>query len=75
MRRSLFLVSNKVNPEERALKIQAQKDYCKKNNLPNFALDGRCWYCRHNAYDYMTIEEAGSKLIIGCPVCHHSWCD
>ena len=68
-------MSNKVNLEERALKIQAQEAYCVNHNVPNFAGNGNCWHCGHNVYDDMTIEEVSSKLITGCPVCHHSWCD
>lgn len=49
----------------------AQAEYCEKNHIPNFALDGRC-ICGNNIYNYYTIEYAESHHITACPYCHRS---
>ena len=67
----------------------AQAEYCKKNNAPHFAPNWRngyrCYWCHHNIYqplksqwdgemiDGISVEEAGSTLITGCPFCHYSF--
>ena len=57
-------------------KAKAQAEYCRKNRLPFFApTDGVCWRCRKNIYEKITLEEASSELVIGCPHCHKSYCD
>jgi hypothetical protein len=57
-------------------KQEAQKEYCKANKLPQFvSLVGTCWNCGKNVYDRISLEEAGSDLITGCPFCLRSFCD
>ncbi len=68
----------------------AQLEYCEHMDLPFFAPeDGFCPRCGNNIYDARThltdkydpefagisVEEAGSRLITGCPHCSHSFCD
>ena len=61
---------------ERPAKIEAQDKYCKTKHLPNFTPSGGlCWHCGKNIYDSITLEQAGSELISGCPVCHYSFCE
>ena len=58
------------------LAIEAQAKYCKDNDLPHFApFDGVCWSCGNQIYEKISVEEAGSKLITGCPRCCSSYCD
>ena len=62
-----------------------QDKYCKENGYPHFAPEsGKCWSCNSDIYaqinhgEYKTgisVEEAGSTLITGCPHCHISYCD
>ena len=58
---------------------QAQKKYCEEHNLPHFAPEsGVCWRCGNNIYygqRGISVEEAGSTLITGCPHCHWSYCE
>jgi hypothetical protein len=59
-----------------ALAIEAQADYARMHRLPNFTShDGRCFACGQNIYTKISVEQAGSKLISGCPHCHRSFCD
>ena len=68
--------------------IKAQRDYCKANDVPNFApaFNGECYHCKHNIYepckhpdgrvtDGITVERAGKTLITGCPHCRYSFVD
>ena len=65
--------------------IEAQRKYCKEKGYPHFApYDGRCYSCNKDIYSeidhgtYKTgisVESAGSELIIGCPHCNRSYCD
>lgn len=65
--------------------IEAQKNYCKENEIPHFApYDGRCYRCHKQIYEEIkhdnystgiTVEEAGSGLVTGCPHCHYSFVD
>lgn len=67
--------------------VAAQKKYCEDNNAPFFAPYDRCYYCNHNIYlpvrspitgevvNGVSVEEAGERLITGCPFCHHSYVD
>lgn len=83
MQRSLLLENNTTKPKEfvdknllyRKKKVLAQQVYCKAHKLPNFAMDGRCYGCGANVFDFVTLEEASSSLITGCPNCHTSFCD
>lgn len=64
---------------------KAQREYCDKNHLPHFApYDGCCFRCGRNIYSPVkypkytvgiTVEEAGSTLITGCPFCSASYVD
>lgn len=67
----------------------AQAEYCKRTNAPHFApKDGRCWRCGKDIYapievkygdktytHGITVEEAESRLVTGCPHCNRSYCD
>lgn len=58
--------------------IKGQKEYCQKNGLPHFApSDGICFSCNHQIYreNQISVEEAKSELVTGCPICHRSFCD
>lgn len=58
--------------------VDAQKEYCEKNNYPHFApSNGICWCCGKNIYsvDGISVERAANNLITGCPFCHRSYCD
>lgn len=54
-----------------------QRDFCDKNNLPNFSGNGRCHSCGRNIYEEggLTIIESKSKLVTGCPFCFSSFVD
>ena len=59
----------------------AQSRYCEANDAPHFAPywsnDYRCYHCHRNIYAEggISVEEAGSRLITGCPFCHYSFCE
>lgn len=67
--------------------IEAQKAFCDRHGLTNFApaFDGTCFYCGKNIYEPYsegnkrptgyTVEEAGRKHIFICPHCHQSFLD
>lgn len=67
--------------------IKAQRDYCDKEEIPNFApaFDGSCYHCNRNIYQPIThydgrvtgitVEQAGATLITGCPHCNYSFVD
>lgn len=60
--------------EEIAAAIEAQAKYCKEMNLPHFApYDGICFYCRCQIYEHISVSDADSHLISGCPVCRRSF--
>lgn len=67
---------------------QAQADYCERHGVPMFApMNGYCDHCCRNIYEAHTyrrepvrtygisVEEAGKRLITGCPHCGHTFCD
>ena len=68
-----------------ALAVEAQNNFCEEHNLPNFApgLDGKCYRCNCDIYrpfthpdgsvTGITVEQAKSKLITGCPHCNYSF--
>lgn len=57
-------------------KIEAQKKYCIEKKLPHFApSDGRCWRCNRQIYERISLKEASTDLITGCPWCNRSYCD
>ena len=58
--------------------IKAQRDYCDKHDVPHFApFDGICYSCGANIYSErgISVEEAGSRLITGCPFCRRTYVD
>lgn len=67
-----------------AISAKAQAAYCDEHELPMFApADGHCPRCGYNIYlpvngshsavMGITVEEAGSRLITGCPICNYSF--
>lgn len=62
-----------VTNDEKSL---AQKKYCDEHKLPMFApASGYCFNCGAYIYEAITLKEAGSRLITGCPYCRMSYCD
>ena len=55
--------------------VQAQREYCERENLPNFTPDGQCFSCGRNVYERYTIVDASSRLTTGCPFCCKSFCE
>ena len=58
--------------------IDAQRRYCEARELPHFApSDGICYSCGRDIYAKggVTAEEAGSRLITGCPFCLRTYVD
>lgn len=67
--------------------VAAQRKYCIKHGIPNFApaLDGKCYQCNRDIYRQIThgngyttgisVEKAGSTLVTGCPHCNYSFVD
>jgi hypothetical protein len=62
----------------------AQAKYCDEIEAPHFApSDGRCYSCDANIYRVpnpergispgISVEEAGTRLVTGCPFCHYSY--
>jgi len=62
----------------------AQQEYCDKHEIPMFApYNGICYRCGRNIYlptngrngaiFGVTVEQAGSQLITGCPHCSYSF--
>jgi hypothetical protein len=57
-------------------KIDAQTKFVKEKGYPYFApQNGHCWNCRGQIYNSITLEEASTTLITGCPNCCRSYCD
>lgn len=63
---------------------KAQDTYCDQHEIPHFApSDGCCYSCGRNIYQLgkysdgspcgISVEEAGSRLVTGCPYCHYSF--
>lgn len=55
-----------------------QERYCDEHKFPHFApRTGTCWCCGKNIYAEggISVEEAGLRLITGCPFCHRSYVD
>lgn len=67
--------------------VEAQRNYCNKHDIPNFApaLDGKCYRCNRDIYRLyewadghttgIAVETAGSTLVTGCPHCNYSFVD
>lgn len=70
------------NPIQASL---AQAHYCVSKGYPRFAPAGGSCACGLNIYQEhqwpdghvsgISVEEAGSTLITGCPHCHRTYCD
>ena len=75
------MIKNTVKTYNPALAVKAQEEYCDREDAPFFAPNGRifyrCYYCNKNIYSEggISVEDAGSRLITGCPFCHHSYVD
>ena len=76
------MTANERSGYDRRAAILAQDAYCMARGLPRFApSDGVCWYCGDQIYTPsrrgggITVEEAGSRIITGCPHCHKTFCD
>lgn len=65
---------------------QAQEDFCASKSTLNFVKFGHCFSCgnnvfaqvfhpnrKFNQYTGVTVEEAGTALITGCPHCNRSF--
>ena len=61
--------------------IAAQAAYCDMKNVPMFApgygSHGCCYNCHNPIYikGGISVEEASTRLITGCPYCHASYVD
>jgi len=69
------MINSRIFTDDQQAKIDAQRLYCRLNDLPHFAHD-RCAVCgRSWAEDArITLEMAGWMHIICCPFCNRSWC-
>lgn len=57
---------------------EAQDKMCDERKLPHFApLSGTCFYCGKNIYadGGISVKEASTRLITGCPYCGRSYCE
>ncbi len=74
-------MDNIFNPTKAA---KAQEAYCDQHEAPMFApANGICYRCRRNIYlpsngshgavYGITVEQAGSRLVTGCPHCNYSF--
>lgn len=73
--------TNDYNPPAAA---RAQRELCRRRGVLQYApSDGRCWACGEQIYSAgragrragITVREAGSRLITGCPICNRTFCD
>ena len=67
--------------------VAAQRKYCHEKGIPNFApgLDGKCYRCNKDIYRQIdqgngrstgiSVEQAASSLVTGCPHCNYSFVD
>jgi hypothetical protein len=64
--------------------VKAQHAYCDEIEAPYFApSDGRCYHCganiyrapnpEHNITPGISVKEASTRLVTGCPFCHYSF--
>lgn len=73
-------MNDTYNAEQAA---SAQQRYCKEKDYPHFAhrVCCSCKRCIYEKVDHgnrttgISVEEAGSTLITGCPHCNRSYCD
>lgn len=64
---------------------EAQAKYLRDTGTPDFPpANGRCWRCGKNIYEQIdhgtyksgiSVEEASTRLVTGCPHCHRSYVD
>ena len=69
-------MENKIYNIEESIKVQ--KEYQQKTGSPDFAPStGICWKCKRNIYgeNGISVEEARTQLVTGCPFCHRSYCE
>lgn len=76
-------MSEKTYDRVRAAAIQ--RDYCRRRKAPCFVSSGACIRCGRNIYDPIrhkngcvtgiSVEEAGTHMITGCPHCNASFVD
>jgi hypothetical protein len=65
-----------MSKDEIEKKIRGQVGYCKISLVPVFIpKDGICSSCDKQIFDKITIEEALTTHITGCPFCHYSYCE
>jgi hypothetical protein len=56
--------------------IEGQKLYWAATGAPQFApSNGICFSCKEQIYNRISVKEATTKLVTGCPYCNRSWCD
>lgn len=77
-------MDNHFNTDEA---VAAQRKYCHEKGIPNFApgLDGKCYRCNKDIYRQIdqgngrttgiSVEQAASSLVTGCPHCNYSFVD
>jgi len=64
-----------INQNELEARIAAQEKFCEDNDYQRFAPKrGICYHCKQQIYDKISLEQAGSDYITGCPFCHWSFC-
>lgn len=74
-----IIMEEKVLHFSTAKAIRAQSEYCEKHHVemvaPGLASNGCCPYCHNPIYIVggVSIEEAESTLVSGCPYCHYSF--
>jgi hypothetical protein len=65
-----------VVEETQSNKAAAQRHYCESKGLLQFGpYDGYCYRCGKDVYANMSVAEAGSTQITGCPHCFKSFVD
>lgn len=61
---------------DRKKAAEAQSKFAQEHECPMFApIEGWCYHCGRNIYEQISVEEAGKRLITGCPHCYHSFVD
>lgn len=70
--------------------IEAQERFCEEHDVPRFAPhNGYCFRCGNNIYNTrseysfdgkkveygISVEQASTEHITGCPYCNRSFCD
>lgn len=70
--------------------VMGQRQYCERTGAPHFApKSGICWNCNRIIYETsekvgylgekvitgISVEEASTSLVTGCPHCFRSYCE